>query len=93
MAATPPSDPMRILAVEDEAKTASFIRKALQAEGFAVEKGGLLGVAGPELDVVDALEFERVLAGLRLADGDVRFDCGHQCCLRCGRKVIIARHA
>ncbi len=28
---------MRILVVEDEKKTASFIRKALQAEGFAVD--------------------------------------------------------
>src|SRR4029079_3546203 len=28
---------MRILGVEDEKKTASFIRKALQAEGFAVD--------------------------------------------------------
>lgn len=30
-------DPMRILVVEDEKKTASFVRKALQAEGFAVD--------------------------------------------------------
>lgn len=29
--------PMRILVVEDERKTASFIRKALQEEGFAVD--------------------------------------------------------
>src|SRR6185312_15152175 len=28
---------MRVLVVEDEKKTASFIRKALQAEGFAVD--------------------------------------------------------
>lgn len=28
---------MRILIVEDERKTAAFIRKALQAEGFAVD--------------------------------------------------------
>jgi DNA-binding response OmpR family regulator len=28
---------MRVLVVEDEKKTASFIRKALQAEGFAAE--------------------------------------------------------
>ena len=28
---------MRVLVVEDERKTASFIRKALQAEGFAVD--------------------------------------------------------
>jgi DNA-binding response OmpR family regulator len=29
--------PMRVLVVEDEKKTASFIRKALQAEGFATD--------------------------------------------------------
>jgi DNA-binding response OmpR family regulator len=28
---------MRVLVIEDEKKTASFIRKALQAEGFAVD--------------------------------------------------------
>ena len=28
---------MRVLVVEDEKKTASFIRKALQAESFAVD--------------------------------------------------------
>ena len=31
------TSPMRVLVVEDEKKTASFIRKALQAEGFAVD--------------------------------------------------------
>ncbi len=31
---------MRILVVEDERKTASFVRKALQAEGFAVDTCG-----------------------------------------------------
>jgi heavy metal response regulator len=37
--AAPPSSTglMRVLVVEDEKKTASFIRKALQAEGFAVD--------------------------------------------------------
>src|SRR5262245_29344729 len=30
-------DTMRVLVVEDERKTASFIRKALQAEGFSVD--------------------------------------------------------
>jgi CheY-like chemotaxis protein len=29
--------PMRVLVVEDEKKTASFVRKALQGEGFAVD--------------------------------------------------------
>ena len=28
---------MRVLVVEDEKKTASFVRKALQSEGFAVD--------------------------------------------------------
>src|SRR5712672_1139421 len=28
---------MRVLVIEDEKKTASFIRKALQAEGYAVD--------------------------------------------------------
>ena len=28
---------MRVLVVEDEKKTASFIRKALESEGFAVD--------------------------------------------------------
>ena len=32
--------PMRVLVVEDEKKTASFIRKALLAEGFAVDACG-----------------------------------------------------
>ena len=31
---------MRVLVVEDEKKTASFVRKALQAEGFAVDACG-----------------------------------------------------
>src|SRR5277367_6059476 len=31
------NEAMRVLVVEDEKKTASFIRKALQAEGFAVD--------------------------------------------------------
>ena len=33
----PQSRPMRVLVVEDEKKTASFVRKALQSEGFAVD--------------------------------------------------------
>ena len=36
-AEVPSGDHMRILVVEDEPKTASFIRKALQAEAFAVD--------------------------------------------------------
>ena len=64
-----------------------------KAEGLAVEKSGLLGVARPQLDVVDPLEPEGVFPTPRLPDGDVGLDCGHWCCLRCGRKGIIARHA
>ena len=36
----PQSRRMRVLVVEDEKKTASFVRKALQAEGFAVDVCG-----------------------------------------------------
>jgi heavy metal response regulator len=48
---------MRILVVEDEKKTASFVRKALQAEGFAVDvmangEDGLLAAAGTPFDAI-----------------------------------------
>ena len=48
---------MRVLVVEDEKKTASFVRKALQAEGFAVDllydgKEALSAVAHTPFDVV-----------------------------------------
>jgi len=48
---------MRILVVEDEKKTASFIRKALQAEGFAVDMCGngddaLAAAAAPPFDAL-----------------------------------------
>src|SRR5690349_8464095 len=48
---------MRVLVVEDEKKTASFIRKALQAEGHAVDVVGdgsdaLAAVAHTPFDVV-----------------------------------------
>lgn len=46
---------MRVLVVEDEKKTASFVRKALQSEGFAVDVCGngddaLAAVAGTPFD-------------------------------------------
>src|SRR5205807_1802289 len=44
-----------------------------ETEGVAVEERRLLGIARPELDVVDALELERVLAGPRLPDGHICF--------------------
>jgi DNA-binding response OmpR family regulator len=48
---------MRVLIVEDEKKTASFIRKALQAESFAVDTLGdgvdaLIAAAGTPFDVI-----------------------------------------
>jgi DNA-binding response OmpR family regulator len=48
---------MRVLVVEDEKKTASFIRKALQAEGFAVDVShngaeALLLAAGTPFDAL-----------------------------------------
>ena len=48
---------MRVLIVEDEKKTASFVRKALQAEGFAVDaatngEDALLMIQGGPFDVV-----------------------------------------
>jgi DNA-binding response OmpR family regulator len=48
---------MRVLVVEDERKTASFIRKALQAEGFAVDVSldgseALLMASGTAFDAI-----------------------------------------
>lgn len=48
---------MRVLVVEDEKKTASFVRKALQAEGCAVDvmhdgAEALVAIAGTPFDVV-----------------------------------------
>ncbi len=48
---------MRVLVVEDEKKTASFVRKALQSEGHAVDvlhdgSAALAAVAGTPFDVV-----------------------------------------
>jgi DNA-binding response OmpR family regulator len=48
---------MRVLVVEDEKKTASFVRKALQAEGHAVDviqdgTEALVAVANTPFDVV-----------------------------------------
>lgn len=51
------NDFMRVLVVEDEKKTASFIRKALQTEGFAVDMlhdgtEALAAIAHTPFDVV-----------------------------------------
>jgi len=56
---------MRILVVEDEKKTASFIRKALQAEGFAVDvcHTGDDGWAAARLTPFDAIVLDIMLPG------------------------------
>ena len=56
---------MRILVVEDEKKTASFIRKALQAEGFAVDVcgNGDDALAAATTTPFDALVLDIMLPG------------------------------
>ena len=56
---------MRILVVEDEKKTASFIRKALQAEGFAVDvmHNGHDALAAATTTPFDALVLDVMLPG------------------------------
>src|SRR5512135_1799021 len=56
---------MRVLVVEDEKKTASFIRKALQAEGFAVDvcNNGDDGLAAARATPFDAIVLDIMLPG------------------------------
>ena len=56
---------MRILVVEDERKTASFIRKALQTEGFAVDvcHAGDEGLAAVQTTPFDLLVLDIMLPG------------------------------
>jgi DNA-binding response OmpR family regulator len=56
---------MRVLVVEDEKKTASFIRKALQAEGFAVDvcHNGDDGLAAARTAPFDAIVLDIMLPG------------------------------
>ena len=56
---------MRVLVVEDEKKTASFIRKALQAEGFAVDvcHNGDDGLAAARTIPFDAMVLDIMLPG------------------------------
>jgi len=56
---------MRVLVVEDEKKTASFVRKALQAEGFAVDvcHDGNDAVAAPAATPYDTIVLDIMLPG------------------------------
>src|SRR5215471_18047203 len=56
---------MRVLVVEDEKKTAAFIRKALQAEGFAVDvcHNGADALAAPRATPYDAIVLDIMLPG------------------------------
>jgi two-component system, OmpR family, response regulator len=57
--------PMRVLVVEDEKKTASFVRKALQAEGFAVDvlHDGDTVTAAAETNAFDVVVLDIMLPG------------------------------
>jgi two-component system, OmpR family, response regulator len=59
------SSGMRVLVVEDERKTASFIRKALQAEGYAVDvcANGNDALAAPSATPYDAIVMDIMLPG------------------------------
>jgi DNA-binding response OmpR family regulator len=56
---------MRVLVVEDEKKAASFIRKALQTEGFAVDvcHNGEEALAAPGVTPYDAIVLDIMLPG------------------------------
>src|SRR3954468_7753025 len=56
---------MRVLVVEDEKKTASFIRKALQAEGFAVDvcHNGNDALAAASITPFDGIVLDIMLPG------------------------------
>src|SRR5206468_959354 len=56
---------MRVLVVEDEKKTAAFIRKALQAEGFAVDvcHDGEEASSATRLTPFDAVVLDIMLPG------------------------------
>ncbi len=56
---------MRVLVVEDEKKTASFVRKALQAEGFAVDVclDGNEALAAPTATPYDVIVLDIMLPG------------------------------
>ncbi len=56
---------MRVLVVEDEKKTASFVRKALQAEGFAVDvcHNGEEALAATQATPFDGIVLDIMLPG------------------------------
>ena len=58
---------MRVLVVEDEKKTASFIRKALQAEGFAVD---VCSNGDDTLAAVAATDFDSLVLDIMLPGRD-----------------------
>ena len=58
---------MRVLVVEDEKKTASFIRKALQSEGFAVD---MLHEGASVLTAVSATPFDAIVLDIMLPGRD-----------------------
>lgn len=58
---------MRVLVVEDEKKTASFIRKALQAEGFAVD---LCHTGDAALAAAQATPFDTIVLDIMLPGRD-----------------------
>jgi len=65
MAGASSSEFMRVLIIEDEGKTAAFIRRALQAEGFAVDnvQNGEDGLAAALTTVFDAIVLDIMLPG------------------------------
>jgi DNA-binding response OmpR family regulator len=58
---------MRVLVVEDEKKTASFIRKALQAEGFAVD---VCHRGDEALSAASAVSFDGIVLDIMLPKRD-----------------------
>jgi two-component system, OmpR family, response regulator len=58
---------MRVLVVEDERKTASFIRKALQAESFAVD---VCGNGSDALLMANATPFDAIVLDIMLPGRD-----------------------